>query len=165
MRDITTMSNIYHEIILENIKVGKDIEQFKRFFEELSEYQSNHYGAYDSQPLRDEYFKLPEDFRKVMSISRYKYGNCFRGDDDKNEKPVSSFVYHENPEIAKRNALFYGHYAFSLKSDVKSFSGIMSTDFNKYSKYFGKKLTYKILDEYSIGDSENEVLIFDIRFK
>jgi hypothetical protein len=168
---------IYEEILLENCKLPtnrfrligesakKDLEPFRKFFEELSEYQSNHYGAYEYQFLRDEYFKLPEDFRKMMSVPKSRHGNCFRGDDGKNEKLVSSFVYHENPETAKRNAHFYGHYVYSLSRDVRSFSATMLIDFNKLVKYFGKKLTYKIFDDYNIGDTENEILVFDIRYK
>jgi len=143
----------------------KDLTKFHRFFQELARYQSNHYGTYNSSVLRDEYLKLPEDFRKMMRLPKSQYKNCFRGDDGKTQKAVSSFVCNPNVEKARRNASFYGVNVFSLLKDVYSLSDTMVVDFKRLAKYFGKKIAYKIMDEYGIGDDENEVLVFDIVFK
>jgi hypothetical protein len=144
---------------------NKDVSNFHNFFNELSDYQSNHYGTYDSSRLRDEYLKLPEDFKRMMRLPKSQYKNCYRGDDGKNEKPVLSFVWKPDAEKARQSALFWGHYAFSLLEDIKNSSDVIMIGFDRLSKYFGKKITYRITDEYGIGDDENEVLVFDAVFR
>jgi hypothetical protein len=156
----------FHELYsLVEEKIERDLNKFSEFFEELSKYQSNHYGSYDTSNLKYAYDKLPDDFKKYMSIPKTHYVFCFRGDDGKNEKPVSSFVYNRNLERAKRNASFYGYYVFSLKDDVKDCSGTFYFNSDKLEKYFGKNNTRRIFDSYHLGDDENEVLVFDVKYK
>jgi len=143
----------------------KDVSKFHNFFEELAQYQSNHYGVYDSSRLRDEYLKLPEDFKRIMRLPKSRYKNCYRGDDGRNEKPVLSFVYHEDPETAKSNASFYGRQIISLRVDIKSLLDTMYFSFDRIARYFGQKISWKIMDEYGLGDGENEVLVFDVVFR
>lgn len=142
-----------------------DPDIYHKFFIALASYQSNHYGLYNSMELFKEYMKLPEDFKKFMTIPKSQYKNCFRGDDGKTEKPVSSFVYNKDPDVAKSNASNYGRYVFSLIGDGKSLISTMTTDFNKFKKFFGIKQWNRIVDDYGIGDDENEVLVFGLKYK
>jgi len=162
--------NIFLEEDLKNNTLAESIQFFDpriyhKFFIELADYQSNHYGSYNTSRLLQEYIKLPEDFKKFMAIPKTKYKNCFRGDDSRNEKPVSSFVYDNNPETAKKNASLYGRYIFSLSRDGKSLISTMTTDFQKFEKFFGKKQWYRAVEDYGIGDDENEILAFGLKYK
>jgi hypothetical protein len=156
-----TFRKLYH---LLHEKVEQDLDRYHDFFIELSLYQSNHFGNYNNSNLKSAYDKLPESFKKYMDIPKSHYIFCFRGDDGKNEKPVTSFVYNKDIERSKRTASFYGRYVFSLKSDVKSLSGTCYINTERLDKYFGKKNSNKIFDSYDIGDDENEVLVFDVKY-
>lgn len=133
-------------------------ENILNFLGELSSYQSNHYGSYDSSSLYNAYSKLSDNFKKENSANRNKLKNAFRGDDGSNTKPVMSFTTHQNAEISKSNASFYGTNVRSLKQHLKSYEN--SLDVSLLQKYFGTVLWNKITDYYSIGDDENEILIF-----
>ena len=128
------------------------------FLEHLSVYQSNHYGNYDSGQLYACWNALPKDMKKQCTPSRNKYANMFRGDDDFNIKPVMSFTWNRDAAIAGSNALFYGANKYSFKDDIKGFVGAL--DIAKLPEYFGKRLWAKILDQFEIGDDENEILVF-----
>jgi len=135
-------------------------DEYHAFFAELSHYQSNHYGSYDTTNLMKSYIGLPPEFKKCMRPNKLQLDNAYRGDDGINIKPVMSFVWNVDAKKAKNNASFYGSKVISLRNNIKSYSGALDTDWNKFIKFFGKKQWHKIADHYAIGDDENELLIF-----
>jgi hypothetical protein len=71
---------------------------------------------------------------------------------------VLSFTTHSDSEISKKNANLYGSQIFSLKENLISYENAL--DLSLLKSYFGSVLWNKITNIYSIGDDENEILIF-----
>jgi hypothetical protein len=133
-------------------------ETLLNFLGELSYYQSNHYGSYDSKDLYNLYNQLNKEFKKECTPNRNKLKNAYRGSDSKDFKPVLSFTTHSDNEISKKNANIYGSQIFSLKDHLISYENAL--DVSLLKSYFGSVLWNKITNIYSIGDDENEILIF-----
>lgn len=135
---------------------------FIRFFEELSYYQSNHYGSAAAQLLYDAYQPLPPDFKAKVTANKTKLLKSFRGADSKTNKPVLSFTWNSDPAISHKNAQFYGHYVYSI-NDLQSYKGTIDT--GMFPMYFGKVLWRQITSQFPIGDDENEILVLGGIFK
>lgn len=145
-------------LIKESISPFDLSENLLNFLGELSFYQSNHYGLYDSTTLYNAYNKCSKEFKKECTPNRNKIKNSFRGSDSKETKSVLSFSTHSNYQTAKNNAGFYGNNVYSLKEHLQSYENAL--DLSLLKNYFGTVLWNKITNIYSIGDDENEILIF-----
>lgn len=157
-----SFDSFINTIVVESNLSNQLPKPFLDFFHELALYQSNHYGSYHSQPLYNAYTNLPNDFKLKTQPQKSQLLNIFRGDDGYNAKPVLSFTYNKSQSIAKNNASRYGKYIISL-NNLKHYDGLLDT--NKLVNYFGKKLWNQITNNYPIGDDENEILAFGVKFK
>ena len=145
-------------ILKESISPLDLSENLLNFLGELSAYQSNHYGSYDSKDLYNLYNTLNKEFKKECTPNRNKLKNAFRGSDAKDIKPVLSFTTHSSNEISRKNANLYGSQIYSLKDHLISYENAL--DLSLLKSYFGAVLWNKLTNIYSIGDDENEILIF-----
>lgn len=134
------------------VKEAVDIANKKavqHFMEEMSWYQSNHYGAYDTTALFNAYVMLPNDAK--MFITMKKVGPLFRGCDGISPKAVSSFT--TNPKVAQ----VFGAFVIPF-TEVESHQGIVSTE-----RIY--KLMQRFKLDYPIGDDEGEFLVMNVKWK
>lgn len=157
----------YHNLnyILNNARAIKGLILIKDlpvsimvFLNELSNYQSNHYGSYDDSNLYKAYFELPDIIRKRSQPRREEMSQIYRGDNQKSEKNILSFAV---GEYAKENAKNWGNEVYPL-SDLKTYKAIL--DLTKLrtalERTFGKKKSNTLTSFFEFGDDENEVLVF-----
>ena len=162
----------YHNLnyILKNERAIKDLVMIKDipksimlFLNELSSYQSNHYGNYDDVELYKFYFNLPDIIKLRSRPKKEELNQIYRGDSGKNEKAILSFAI---GKYAKENVKLFGNVILSL-SDLKSYEGIM--DLTKLrtalEKTYGIKKTRALTTFFEYGDDENEVLVFGGKWK
>lgn len=141
------------KIIIRNIiKEALDVsgkEAVQRFLEEVSWYQSNHYGAYDTTGLFNAYTMLPEEIKMFITMKRVK--PLYRGCDGISPKAVSSFT--TNPKVAE----VFGAFVIPF-TEVENHQGIVSTE-----------RIYKLMNrfklDYPIGDDEDEFLVMNVKWK
>lgn len=126
---------------------GKEVVQ--RFLEEVSWYQSNHYGTYDTTTLFNAYMMLPEEIKMFITMKRSK--PLYRGCDGISPKAVSSFT--TNPKVAE----VFGAFVIPF-SEVESHQGIISTE-----RIY--KLMNKFKLDYPIGDDEGEFLVMKVKWR
>jgi hypothetical protein len=162
----------YHNLnyILKNKRSIKDLVSIKDipksvmlFLNELSEYQSNHYGNYNDTELYKFYFNLPDIIKLRSSPKKEELNQIYRGDSGKNEKAILSFAA---GKYSKENVKLFGNIILSL-SDLKSYKGII--DLTKLrtalEKTYGIKKTKALTTFFEYGDDENEVLVFGGKWK
>ena len=179
MRDFDTaiLENLYESVLSESVldmalfknlgfseknKSKKEILEYVKkygpdiinFLMALNIYQSS-YRTVSFLTFYRLYMKLPTEFKEKYYPDPIEIQNSYRGDDDMIRKNVLSFTTHSNPEIAFRNAGFFGSSIFTI-SDLKSYDGILSTP-----KLVTDNSLEDIIDFLGIGDDENEILVFN----
>lgn len=116
------------------------------FAEVVVEYQTTPVGGYPNRSeVVDSYNRLSKSDKRSLQPPLWKIKNAYRGSDGIDEGSAFSFLYHKDPDIAKRNAKFYGRYTYPL-SDF-TYSGIIDTE---------------LLD--GAGDDENELIVINMKY-
>lgn len=137
----------------------KDIpKSVMMFLNELSDYQSNHYGNYDDDVLYNLYFSLPDIIKKRSFPKKQELNQIYRGDSERHSKNILSFAI---GQYAKENAKYWGENVYPL-SDLKSYKGILDLTKlrNALEKTYGIKKASALTSFFEFGDDENEVLVF-----
>ena len=116
-----------------------------KFLEELSTYQSNHYGYYDRTKLVETYDRLPDSIKKYLLPNPKLLQNLWRGCDGLSELRAISFT--PNKGVAH----IFGVYVIPFQ-ELKSYGGLIDTEKSR-------KLADRLKCEFEIGDDEGEVIV------
>lgn len=157
-------------------KISEELtEVISEFVYEFQRYQSND-SVRNKQTLVDRFQELPLAVQQVLSGKPSDLKKMFRGDEAKFDpaeggETVASFAGHI------RNAGFWGPYLYK-GSDIESYEGIIDT--HRVADFLGtgyKHASRKPADiaaklegkygryEHSIGDDEDERVVFGIKWK
>lgn len=119
---------------------------YRRFFQEVETYQSNHYGAYNRLRLVAAYNALPDEVKKFLKPKSDRLNQLYRGADGLSPKPAISF---SNLNTAK----LFGTFIIPFR-ELKTYSGLIDTE-----KVYKLLTTFKM--NYDIGDDEGEVIVLN----
>ncbi len=123
---------------------------YRRFFQEVEEYQSNHYGAYNRKRLVAAYNNLPLEVKQFLTPKSDRLNQLYRGADGLSPKPAISF---SNMNVAP----LFGAFVIPFR-ELKTYDGLIDTE-----KVYKLLTLFKM--NYDIGDDEGEVIVINPDWK
>jgi hypothetical protein len=102
--------------------------------------------------LRPAYDALPQEFKEAIKPGPRRIAKLYRGDDGKSDEPAISWTG------SLSYAKWFGHYVYPFKA-VASFEAAID------SEKLVKLVSNTTLDEWGIGDDEDEVILMGVKWK
>ena len=118
------------------------------FCDQIVLYQSHNH----KYKLRAAYEALPQEFKDAIQPGPRRLAKLYRGDDGKSDEPAISWTG------SLSYAKWFGHYVYPIKA-VESFEAAID------SEKLVKLVSNTRLDDWGIGDDEDEVILMGVKWK